>query len=46
MLKRTAPAVLGGVLPRYTPDEGKAISPDCGHRYERPGEHKVNVTAH
>ncbi|MYX48665.1 ATP/GTP-binding protein [Streptomyces sp. SID8385] len=31
---------------RYTPDQGKAMSPDCGHRYERPGEHPVTVTAH
>ncbi|MER7658128.1 ATP/GTP-binding protein [Streptomyces albidoflavus] len=31
---------------RYTPDQGKAMSPDCGHRYERPGEHQVIVTAH
>ncbi len=22
------------------------MSPDCGHRYERPGEHQVTVTAH
>nr|WP_228874082.1 ATP/GTP-binding protein [Streptomyces halstedii] len=31
---------------RYTPDQGKAMSPDCGHRYERAGEHPVTVTAH
>ncbi|MBO1283900.1 ATP/GTP-binding protein [Streptomyces sampsonii] len=31
---------------RYTPDQGKAMSPDCGHRYDRPGEHQVTVTAH
>ncbi|MEU7378337.1 PKD domain-containing protein [Streptomyces albidoflavus] len=31
---------------RYTADQGKAMSPDCGHRYERPGEHQVTVTAH
>ncbi|WP_255249597.1 PKD domain-containing protein [Streptomyces albidoflavus] len=30
---------------RHTPDQGKAPSPDCGHRYERPGEHQVTVTA-
>ncbi|MFF8548093.1 PKD domain-containing protein [Streptomyces albidoflavus] len=31
---------------RYNADQGKAMSPDCGHRYERPGEHAVTVTAH
>ncbi|MFD6781290.1 ATP/GTP-binding protein [Streptomyces diastaticus] len=31
---------------RYTPGQGTATSPDCGHRYERPGKHPVTVTAH
>ncbi|RZE74570.1 ATP/GTP-binding protein [Streptomyces albidoflavus] len=31
---------------RYTAGQGKLPSPDCGHRYERPGEHQVTVTAH
>ncbi|GAA3747614.1 ATP/GTP-binding protein [Streptomyces diastaticus] len=35
-----------GPGPRYAADHGKAMYPDCGHRYERPGEHQVTVTVH
>ncbi|ESP95671.1 hypothetical protein B591_30758 (plasmid) [Streptomyces sp. GBA 94-10 4N24] len=30
---------------RYTADQGTAASPDCGHRYDKPGRHPVEVTA-
>ncbi|MEU2770990.1 ATP/GTP-binding protein [Streptomyces diastaticus] len=30
----------------YTADQGMKMSPTCGHRYEKPGSHSVEVTAH
>ncbi|MFD5025027.1 ATP/GTP-binding protein [Streptomyces sp. NPDC058373] len=30
----------------YTKDQGMKASPTCGHRYEKPGGHTVEVTAH
>ncbi|MFD6243067.1 MULTISPECIES: ATP/GTP-binding protein [Streptomyces] len=34
-----------GLGTRYTADQGTAASPDCGHRYDKPGRHPVEVTA-